>query len=231
MRFRALTVLMVGAAAFTPAIAFGPAASAHTARLAAPASPVYRWAVLATPRRPNDVLYTQQDNDTSQAVLSQNFEFDSLDNSGADDFTVPKKHSWSITQVDVTGQYFNGSGPCRDETVTFNKDSSGVPGTVIATTEVAGTDLGGSFQIPVHVSIKAKRKAKRVWVGVVCNMDYQVGGEWGWEVRSVQSGTYQAQWENPGGGFGVGCTTWSPMETCVRAAGPDFMFAIEGTQG
>ena len=40
----------------------------------------------------------------------------------ADDFTVPRRRTWTITHVDVTGIYWNGSGPCRDETVTFSRN-------------------------------------------------------------------------------------------------------------
>jgi hypothetical protein len=44
-----------------------------------------------------------------------------------------------------------------------------------------------------------------------------VGGQWGWDDRTVQNGT-GAMWENPGGGCGVGCATWTPKLTCIPTA-------------
>jgi hypothetical protein len=176
-------------------------------------------------------LYNQNDNDTGVGVNSQNFEsqYDIYDNSGADDFAVPTGTIWHVTSVDVTGVYYNGSGPCRDETVTFYKSSHGVPGLVKKTVTVAGTDSGGSFNIPVTVKLKGgATKPKKYWVGVVCNMDFGVGGQWGWETRSVKGGKYNGKWQNPGNGFGTGCVTWMDVQTCV-GYGPDWMFAIEGS--
>jgi hypothetical protein len=54
------------------------------------------------------------------------------------------------------------------------------------------------------------------------------GGEWGWEISSVQHGK-MAMWRNPPGGFGV-CPTWDTTENCFGAGyGPDLMFALKGT--
>lgn len=226
---------MAVAAAVAIAVVFVPEANARSVRPAALVASAYGRAVRVLPTAPNDVLYSQQDNDSGAPVISQNFEaqYDAYDSSGADDFVIPRKHTWSISQIDVTGQYVFDPGPCRDETVTLYKNASGVPDTVIATQTAAGTDLSGSFQIPVSISITAKRRARRVWIGVVCNMDFETTQSmWGWETRTVQGGKYPAQWENPGGGFGGTCPTWKNMQYCDGNAGegPDFMFAIEGTQ-
>ncbi|MFO1339481.1 MAG: hypothetical protein U1F53_14875 [Burkholderiaceae bacterium] len=171
------------------------------------------------------VLYSQNDNDGGTGVTSQNFEasFDIYDNSGADDFKVPKGTSWKVSSVDVTGVYYNGSGPAASEHVTFYADAGGLPGAAVADFPAsAGTDSGGSFSMPV----KAKLKKGTYWVGVQANMDFAIGGQWGWEVRSVQAGN-GAAWQNPGDGFGSGCTTWGSLQTCL-GYGPDFMFALNG---
>ena len=57
-----------------------------------------------------------------------------------------------------------------------------------------------------------------------------MGGEWGWETRTVQSGL-AAAWENPGRGFTVACLTYANMQTCQGLTGePDLMFALRGKE-
>ena len=184
-----------------------------------------------SPKKKGDVLYNQNSNDASDAIDSQVFEstFSEYDDQGADDFTVPKKGSWTITGVDVTGQFFNGSGPATSEDVTFYEDAKGIPGTAVkggTFTNLNGSASGGSFSITLPKK-GMKLKAGTYWVSVQANCSFSGGcGEWGWEVSSVQHGN-PAQWQNPGGGFGV-CPTWGPLETCVGSTGPDFMFELLG---
>jgi len=56
-------------------------------------------------------------------------------------------------------------------------------------------------------------------------MDFGAGGEWGWEVQSEISGN-EANWQNPGGGFGL-CPTWDTITNCIGVTG-DFMFSVSG---
>ena len=179
--------------------------------------------------QPNSVaalIYSQYDNDTGAAIVSQNFEafFDNYDSALADDFTLDSKHV--IRRILVAGQYWAGSGPARDETVTIYKDAAGLPGEVKVSITRQGADTNGSFVIKtpgIHVGIGT------YWLSVVANMDFETGGEWGWETRSIQSGN-PAVFENPGDGFGTGCVTWGVMQTCITDAGegPDLMFALKG---
>ncbi len=181
---------------------------------------------------PGVVLYDQNSNDSGVGIVSQNFEtsFDIYDAAGADDFKVPSGHKWKITSVTVTGVYFNGSGPARNETVTIYKDAGGLPGAQIKAKTKTGTDNFGSFVIKLgKKGIIAP--AGTNWVSVVANMDFSSGGEWGWETGLTQNGN-PAAWQNPGDGFGSGCTTWGNMNSCIGALGegPDFMFALGGKQ-
>jgi hypothetical protein len=178
-------------------------------------------------RSTDALLYSQNDNDTTVATTSQNFEasLDVYDNAGADDFTVPAGVQWVIQTVTVSGQYFNGTGPAASETVTFYKNQHGHPGTVVKSVTAIGDDAAGSFVIAVG---KVKLRPGTYWVSVVANQDFTPNGQWGWENRSVQSGG-AAQWQNPGNGFASGCTTWTTLTTCIpTAGGPDFMFALNG---
>ena len=174
------------------------------------------------------VLYDQNDNDGGTGVTSQNFEssFDIYDNSGADDFTVPGGSTWKVSEVDVTGVYYNGYGPAVSENVTFYKSQGGLPGKIVAEHDnVAGADSGGSFAISIpKTKLKGGAKGKTYFVGVQVNMDFAVGGQWGWEIRSVQSGN-GAAWQNPGGEPALGCSTWA-LESHLAMA--RLMFTLRG---
>src|SRR5580692_5534344 len=67
------------------------------------------------------MLYNQNSNSIDEALDSQNFTstysktFNSV---GADDFVVPKNKTWTITEVDVSGVFYQGSGPATSEDVT-----------------------------------------------------------------------------------------------------------------
>ena len=174
------------------------------------------------------VLYDQSNNDSGIGIVSQNFEssFDIYDAMAADDFTVPKGSKWKVSEVDAFGVYFNGSGPARDENVTFYKDDNGSVGAEVASYTVAGTDNFGSFTIPIKKALKLKKGT--YWVSVQANLDFSAGGEWGWENQSTSEGT-PAQWINPGDGFGTGCTSWSQENVCIPDGQGDHMFTIRGT--
>jgi hypothetical protein len=173
-------------------------------------------------------LYNQNSNDADDAINSQVFESENAayDDMGADDFVVPSG-KWLVEEVDVTGQFFSGSGPASSEDVTFYKDKKGLPGKAVRNgtfTDLNGIADGGSFAIALPK--KVVLKAGTYWVSVQANCNSVSCGEWGWEVTSTQHGT-QAEWQNPGDGFDV-CTSWGTIESCASATGPDFMFDLKG---
>jgi hypothetical protein len=178
------------------------------------------------------VLYDQNDNDSGIGITSQNFEasFDIYDNQGADDFTVPSTETWKVTEVDVTGVYYNGAGPAASQHVTFYKNKGGLPNSAKVVADfpaVMGADNGfGSFVITLPSAVKLK--PGKYWVSVQVNMDFSAGGQWGWEGRTVQNGQ-MAAWQNPGDGFATGCTSWNYESVCIPSGqGPDKMFALKG---
>ena len=171
----------------------------------------------------NGVLYDQNNNDSGVGVSSQNFEsaFDAFDSQAADDFVVPAKHPWNITSISVTGVFATPPS----ENVTFYEDANGLPGDVESTQTAVGTGSGGSLTIPLtDVTLGPGTH----WVSVQANLDLNTGGQWFWEGRSVQNGN-PAVWQNPGNGFGTGCTTWATMTGCT-GVGPDLMFSLSGRQ-
>lgn len=180
------------------------------------------------PIRDATLLYDQNNNYAGQYISSQNYTsgtFSSYNNQAADDFVVPNGSTWRILEVDVSGTYFNGSGPAASETVIFYKNYRGAPGRVIGTfSNLNGSTDAGNFSISMPGKGIRLRSGK-YWVSVIVNMNYQAYGQWGWNVNALQNGK-QAMWQNPGGGFGY-CSTWCTIES-LGFSGPDLMFALKG---
>jgi len=179
------------------------------------------------------VLYDQNGTDSGIGIVSQNFEtsFDAYDDRAADDFTVPVGTKWTVNEIDVTGTYFNGSGPAVSENVTIYNDKGGKPGRAIdglhSSMVVTGIDNGtGSFTMTLPTPVKLKPGT--YWMAVQVNMDFGLGGEWGWENQTTVAGT-PAVWRNGGDGFGTGCVTFTTETTCIADGQGDHMFTLKGT--
>lgn len=169
-------------------------------------------------------LYDQNKDDGDNAIFSQSFD----NTQGADDFVVPKGHTWHIKEVDVTGIYFNGSGPATSENVFFYADNDGLPGDLIVAcpNQIGAGGRFGSFAIVLSKSCKVKlggsaslRAGKKsngtiYWVSVQANIDFSFGGEWGWELSSDTNGN-RAAWQSSD------CPTWCHLDS-------DLMFALKG---
>ena len=117
---------------------------------------------------------------------------------------------WVIGQVNVTGVYFNGAGPANSVNVIFYSDAAGLPGAAVAggtymNAAITSGAATGSFHIVLPTTLSLAPGT--YWVSVQANMDFPVGGEWGWTDRIVTSNS-PAAWQNPGGGFMTTCTTW-----------------------
>jgi hypothetical protein len=202
------------------------------------AAPVDSWDDFDAPLA---ILYNQMNNPGANAVSSQNFEtaYDAYDSFGADDFVVPANTSWTIKGVGVNGLYYGcippACGPAASFNVFFHTDNGGLPNDPPAATRanmayvVDPDDPPGTFRIKVNpqITIPASPNPRHVWVSVQANLDFNVGGQFGWGVRTVQSND-PAAWQNPGGGFGV-CPDWAPMAGCIGIVDPDFQFLLAGT--
>jgi hypothetical protein len=184
------------------------------------------------------ILYNQLDNPGLNAVSSQNFEtaYDAYDDFGADDFVVPAGQSWTIKGVGINGLYYGctppACGPAASFNVFFHQDNAGLPKDPPAVTRANLTyteDPVGTFKIKVtpSITIPASPSPRHVWVSVQANLDFAVGGQFGWGDRSVLSNS-PAAWQNPGGGFGV-CPDWAPITGCIGITDPDFQFLLVGT--
>jgi hypothetical protein len=222
------TLLLAAAAALALSASGLVSAAGVNAGLASvrPAGQVHQFAATKGLK----TLYDQTTTDSGIGIVSQQFEstFAQYDSQAADDFTVPSTvKGWTISEVDVAGQYFNGVGPATSENVTFYMDKGGLPGKTMATfANVVGVDNGtGSFTITLPKAVKLK--PGKYWVSVQANLAFLVGGEWGWESITTVVGS-PAAWENPGGGFGVGCTKYTTETTCIPDGQGDHLFALKG---
>ena len=129
----------------------------------------------AKPAAPAVVLYDQYDNIGANSTSSQNFEasFDAYDDELADDFVVPSGDTWNINQVDAAGVYYNGAGPAVSVNLRFYDNAGGLPGGNVATrTDLAMTDTGGSFVVPIPSPVVLGPGT--YWVSVQANMDFSL---------------------------------------------------------
>jgi hypothetical protein len=111
--------------------------------------------------------------------------------------------AWTIRGVDVTGMYYNGSGPASSENVTIYADSRGKPGkSVWSRSNLNCADTSGSFSCGLGKNgpnLAGGRNGRRYWVSVVANCSFTGGcGEWGWTENTVVQGK-GAVWEQDGG--------------------------------
>ena len=187
-------------------------------------------AVAAVPAR--QVCYGQTSGASQIGIVSQKFldEGDNIyDSRGADDFSLTS--SCLLRAVDVTAQYFDGSGPAEQEQVIVYADDDGAPGRQLTRQTLVGkaTDSTGSFRITLTKPLSLD--AGPYWLSVRADMAFGNGsGEWGWETSTIQTG-YPAVWRNPLNGLGTGCTTYGLLSTCTDEPGiSDFLFTLEGTR-
>ena len=114
--------------------------------------------------------------------------------------------------------------------ITFYQNDGGHPGAVIARQTLACADTAGNLACTIRtVRLKGGLSGRRYWLSIVANCDYDTCGEWGW-VQDTTTHDDPGQWENPAGGLGVGCTSWSDTSSCNLQTGgaDDFAFDLRG---
>jgi hypothetical protein len=182
------------------------------------------------------VLWNQYDNPATKPPLgigSQKFEpaMATFDDQAADDFVLnapPPPMFAYITGVRVMGQYSEGGGPASSFNVYIYSNGAGnLPGGLIAsflnrpytsTPPDFTIDLGTFFNLP----------SGTYWVSVQARQDFNPNGQWFWHNRTLQSNS-GAAWQNPGDGYGTGCTNWNRKNVCMpKQVWPDQVFQILG---
>lgn len=183
----------------------------------------------------DDVLWDQSDNESDSDIVSQDFIdviFDTFDSRAADDFLVPDGFLWSIDTVKVFGT-FDGLelDTIQSLDVVFYRDESGFPGAIVSTCNylnIQPVDISDpSFLI--NLPTTCILRPGTYWMSVRANMLFSRNGQWFWNERTTQT-LNPFVWENPGNGFGTGCTSYSyAMDEC-GADFPDLTFQLIGQE-
>ena len=180
-----------------------------------------------------DPLYDQTDDSAGSGVAVQDFEtaYDANDCEAADDFVVPPCESWEVEKVFFDLVVYYMLDPAGTVNVTFYEDAGGLPGAPVpggvfanlASWTQSGTGI--LVELPTPLTLNSGH----YWVGYQHVQDFDPWHQVFWSERYTQSG-YESVWRNPLGGFGVGCTDWSPRLTgCGVGIAPDLMFKLCGT--
>jgi hypothetical protein len=171
---------------------------------------------------PDSLLWNQMAN-FGDAIISVNT--DAGATAAADDFDVPSGQVWKISEVDVSGLYFNGSGPADSEIVTFYKNKGKTPGRIAAgpfTIECSGAT--GTFFCILPETVKLK--AGTYWVSLVANCDLNTCGQWGWTTNTKVQG-HPAAYRNTFAGSK--CPDFVPTRRCLGGGPVDMAFQMWGT--
>ncbi|HET8897302.1 MAG TPA: hypothetical protein VFN09_00770 [Rhodanobacteraceae bacterium] len=184
------------------------------------------------------VLYDQTTGASGEGAPTQDFEvgYDSYDSAGADDFVVPAP-GWSLTEINVTTSFsVTITSMSIPVNISIYPDAGGAPGTSATCTYSAITATADPT-LPTNVVLPTPcyLPPGTYWMSFQAIHDFggTPGGQVFWSTRTIQSGS-QGQWQNPGDGFGSGCTTWGTLTACAVAGNPgsnsvDYMFQLMGT--
>lgn len=184
------------------------------------------------PAAPLVVLYDQTDDPQGAGVFnitSQDFEAanDQFDAQAADDFVVPLG-TWSIESVDVIGTY-QGTGIAASFHVYFYADAAGLPGALLES-RLLQPYTGAAGEASITLTPPVVLPVGTYWVSVQARQDFTPDGQWFWDNRATAAHS-AAAWQNPGDGFGTGCTTWGVRTVCLDTqVGADQLFRLNGTQ-
>ncbi|MBK5214728.1 MAG: T9SS type A sorting domain-containing protein [Flavobacteriaceae bacterium] len=177
--------------------------------------------------------YTNSIPDGAGGVTSQDFEAanDAYDSFAADDFVAPAGGVSYICEVAITG-IITGGGLLADPNSAivlrvFDDTGAGTPGTQLFTETFPGTtdaNNDGSFILEPTVLFPLTGST-HYWLSVQVSMDFGLGGQWFWDTAGDANDDIFA-WQNPGGGFGMGCAVWSPHTVCGLAGTADLLMDI-----
>ena len=179
-----------------------------------------------------DLLYSQVGSGTNDLV-SADVANNANDSQGADDFTVPPGQVWNLSSVDVFGGSLTGGMAGTDTANVFLYANSGtLPGSQLfqqngITTGATATAAGQEIDFTAALTGPPALTPGDYWVSVQSSGPYR----WAWEILNGGQQGNSAVWQNPGGGLGQGCPSYTPIHSCGVAAtvGSDFFFRLNGT--
>ena len=157
----------------------------------------------------------------------------SYDAEGADDFVVTDATGWNVSgfnfQVSFTGA---PTGPTYN--IAVYPDNSGTPAVAptCTYTGVAGVLDGSQTSLSVALPTVCALPQGTYWVAFAVDVDFPPQAFWSNEATPGLGNN--AVWQNPGDGFGSGCTTWTDPALCggtspVGGGNPANLFQVVGT--
>ena len=229
MRSRALSAMVAGAAALALAATFAAPANAGSG----PTATQRGVAGPAAAASPGAVCFSSAAADVGDAVTSQNFARvdNAFDTQTAGDFKCPgRTGAFKIKKVSVVGQYSPDGGPADSVNVRIYNNTSGEPDSVKCSYKNLPYTNGPSFEIALPSACRVAN-GKAYWVEVQANMDFDPNGQWFWEL-GTPADFKQADFQNPGGGFGTPCPTYQNdlyLPDCIPGLpGDEVIFTIRG---
>jgi hypothetical protein len=234
---RALT-LSISAALFTQA--FGGVSNLEAAPMRKPlkasgsshTQPHFKYPNRSGPTG-STVLYDQS-GATEDGFPSQNFSsaYDAYDSQGADDFVVSDAAGWTVSAFNF--QLLAAGDP---STATYDiqvfPDNSGLPdaAATCSYSSIPGTLDASLTSLSVSLPSPCVLPQGTYWLSMVGNLDFAIGGQIFWSLESATFGA-NAAWQNPGDGFGLGCTTWTDNTVCGAGGSlPSALFQVVGAVG
>jgi hypothetical protein len=230
------STLAIGVSAALAAQAFlspNDAAAANRPRTAA----THPSPVQAHFRQINGGVLYDQSGTVGPGYVSQNFGSstgDAYDNAGADDFVVTDANGWDVTQINAIAFPNTGGDPSTATwDVNIYPDAGGFPAAAPTCTysTLAGVYDAGTSTASLALPTPCHLDPGTYWVSQIVNLDYGVGGElfWGQDAAGTPYFGQEPAWENPGDGFGTGCTSWDLMNTVCGGLGANMLFQVLGT--
>jgi len=175
--------------------------------------------------------YTNANSNTD--ITSQEFGAGNptFSNMAADDFVVPAGPNAIICQVAIVGSFSTGgfaADPTSDIDMNIYADAGGLPGALVFSETfdpaVVDPDNDGNFILD-PTAVPVLTAGATYWMSIVADMDFATGGQWFWAGSSDVSDN-PAMFQNPGDGFGSGCTTWAPATICLAGTGENLTMDI-----
>jgi hypothetical protein len=181
-------------------------------------------------------LWNQYNNPATEPPLgigSQGFEpaMAAFNDQAADDFILsplPPNNFYYLTGVRVMGEYSAGGGPASSFNVYIYGNAPGhLPGGLIAAI-LNRPYTGTPPDFMINLITPQGLTAGAYWISVQAVQNFNPNGQWFWHNRTVQTNA-GAVWQNPGDGYGTGCTTWNRKNACMPdQVWPDQVFQILG---
>src|SRR5262249_54449811 len=140
--------------------------------------------------------------------------FDAYDSQGADDFVVTDAAGWTVSSFNFVISATSDPSSATYDIIVYD-DAGGVPGTAVCSNLAqAGVLSGGNTALSVALSSPCSLAQGTYWVELYVNLAFLAGGQVFWSDYSPGGQGSNAKWQNPGGGFGTTCSSWSDLATC-----------------